>query len=293
MEHCSHSIKFWAVDLEPHILSNAIEWVCTAFFHSNSSQQLWNLPEEIIFSCFVAILNDTFEIELAQEDEGYESGSESLSIPTPLRIAPWIYHVSKSENLSFNPTTPITTAEQQGSDATVLYATIWCSAALMKRGLAQPSHPHLWHSSTLDSSPVHRRAEPPLPVQHHVNQHHMSPLSTDQFFKDETTKENFPTAPPDDGVWLEDQKPDWQLCIHDASQPNHLFHYTCSYANLDFACNLTPSLTPAVAKLEYGIMDLMDTDLEDIMSTTSAKDIPELEDISEHPDHSQAKPWFA
>ena len=28
-------------------------------------------------------LNDTFEKELTQEDEGYESGSESLSIPIP------------------------------------------------------------------------------------------------------------------------------------------------------------------------------------------------------------------
>ena len=57
-------------------------------------------------------LNDTFERELAQEDEGYESGSKSLSIPTPLRRAPQIYYVSMSENLSFNPTTPLTTAEQ-------------------------------------------------------------------------------------------------------------------------------------------------------------------------------------
>ena len=37
----------------------------------------------------------------------------------------------------------------------------------------------------------------------------------------------------------------------------------------------------------------MDTDLEDIMLTTSAKDIPDLEDISDHPDHSQPKAWFA
>ena len=57
-------------------------------------------------------LNDTFEIELAQEDEGYESGSDSLNIPTTLRRKPWIYQVSMRENLSFNPTTPLTTAEQ-------------------------------------------------------------------------------------------------------------------------------------------------------------------------------------
>ena len=56
-------------------------------------------------------LNDTFERELAQEDDGYESGIESLSIPTPLRKAPWLYHISMSENLSFDPTTPLTTVE--------------------------------------------------------------------------------------------------------------------------------------------------------------------------------------
>ena len=59
----------------------------------------------------MATLNDTFERELTQEDKGYESGNESLSIPTPLRRALQIYLISMSENLSFNPTTPCTTAE--------------------------------------------------------------------------------------------------------------------------------------------------------------------------------------
>ena len=38
--------------------------------------------------------------------------SKSLGIPTPLRRALQIYHISTSENLSFDPTTPLTTAEQ-------------------------------------------------------------------------------------------------------------------------------------------------------------------------------------
>ena len=55
-------------------------------------------------------LNDTFstERELTQDDKAYESRSESLSIPTPLSIALRIYHISMSENLSFNTTTPLT-----------------------------------------------------------------------------------------------------------------------------------------------------------------------------------------
>ena len=45
---------------------------------------------------------DTFEKELTQEDEGYESGSETFHIPTPLRRAPRVYHVSMVDDLSFN-----------------------------------------------------------------------------------------------------------------------------------------------------------------------------------------------
>ena len=44
-------------------------------------------------------LNNTFETELAQDDECYESGSESFDIPTPLSIALRLYHVSTVEDL--------------------------------------------------------------------------------------------------------------------------------------------------------------------------------------------------
>ena len=70
-------------------------------------------------------------------------------------------------------------------------------------------------------------------------------------------------------------------------------HYPCQYANLNFAQNVPPSLTPEAAEFKYDIMDLIDPHLKDIMSTTSAKDIPDLEDISDHPDHSKLKAWFA
>ena len=52
------------------------------------------------------MLSDAFEQELALGDKGYDSGSESLSIPTPLHRAPHLCHISASENLSFRPTTP-------------------------------------------------------------------------------------------------------------------------------------------------------------------------------------------
>ena len=44
--------------------------------HSNYK----TFQKKSIFSHFVTTLNDTFLIELTQEDEGYESGSETLNI---------------------------------------------------------------------------------------------------------------------------------------------------------------------------------------------------------------------
>ena len=293
------ALHFWTADLELHILSDAIEWVYTAFFYSNSAQQLQYLPKQILFSCFMTTLNNTFEIELAQEDEGYERGSKSLNIPTPLRRVPRIYHILTRE-LSFNPTTPFTTAKQHPvhspqrfrCHSPVWHCLVFCSS---EESPVRPSDPCLWHSSTLDSSPVFRGAESPLPVQHHVNHHHMSAPSTDQFFMDGTTKENFPTAPLDDDIWSEDQIPDRHLFIHDTSQPTHLYHYSCPYVNLNFEMDLPWSPTLGAAEYGHGIMDLsnVSVDMEDIMTTTSDEDISDLEDISGHPDSSQLEACFA
>ena len=42
------ALQFWMADLDPQMLSNAIEWVYTAFFCSNFAQHLRNISEEII-----------------------------------------------------------------------------------------------------------------------------------------------------------------------------------------------------------------------------------------------------
>ena len=76
------AIQFWMADLKPHILNNAIERVYTAFFCHDSAQQLRNISDEILFSHLVTTLHDAFEQEHAQKGEGYESRSESLSVPT-------------------------------------------------------------------------------------------------------------------------------------------------------------------------------------------------------------------
>ena len=78
MEHSSHSTTILDGRSRASKLSNATEQVYTAFFCSNSAQQLRNISEDILFGHFVTTLNDTFERELTMEEEGYDSGSESL-----------------------------------------------------------------------------------------------------------------------------------------------------------------------------------------------------------------------
>ena len=55
------ALQFWMADLEPYTLSNAIEQVYTAFFCSNSAQQLRKISEKVLFGHFVTTLNDAFE----------------------------------------------------------------------------------------------------------------------------------------------------------------------------------------------------------------------------------------
>ena len=64
---------------------------------------LWQQSDEVLFSCFVTTLNATFEIKLAFEDKGYDSGSKNFNIPTPLRRTSKIHHISSEEHASFDP----------------------------------------------------------------------------------------------------------------------------------------------------------------------------------------------
>ena len=52
-------------------------------------------------------MNAAFDQQLSLADEGYESGSDTIDLPTPLRKTPRIHHVSSMENASFNPA-PVT-----------------------------------------------------------------------------------------------------------------------------------------------------------------------------------------
>ena len=182
------ALQFWTEDLKPNILSVTTERVYMAFFCSESSQQLCTLSEEILFGCFVTTLNDTFESELAQEDEGYESGSESLNIPTPLCRAPWLYHVSTHDNLSFGPATLTAHSPHQPGNLNAM-----CCHLTFKED----------DDSSIDSNTFHARTEHHSPVGHPVACYLSS---TDN--NEEEEEKHFPTAPLNDDVWMEKPVPD-------------------------------------------------------------------------------------
>ena len=88
------SLQFWTADLDPVTLGRATEHVYTTFFYSPSSHTLCQQSHEILFGCFVITLNATFDQQLSLADEGYESGSDTIDFPTPLRKTLRIHHVS-------------------------------------------------------------------------------------------------------------------------------------------------------------------------------------------------------
>ena len=102
------SLQFWAEDLNPITLGIASEGVCTTFFWTPTSHTLHQLPEDILFGCFVIALNAAFTQQLSLADEGYESGSNTSDLPTSLQKTPCIHHISSMDHASLNPahTTP-------------------------------------------------------------------------------------------------------------------------------------------------------------------------------------------
>ena len=101
------SLQFWTEDLDPATLGRATECDYTTFFYSPSSHTLHQQPDEILFGCFVISLNAAFDQQLSLANEGYESGSDTIDLPTPLRKTPRIHHVSCMEHTSFDPA-PVT-----------------------------------------------------------------------------------------------------------------------------------------------------------------------------------------
>ena len=96
-------LQFWTADLDPITLGRATEEVYSAFFYSSSRHTLHQQSDKILFGCFVIALNATFDQKLLLADEGYESGSDTIDLPTPLRKTPRMHHVSSIEHVLFDP----------------------------------------------------------------------------------------------------------------------------------------------------------------------------------------------
>ena len=105
------SLQFWTEDLDPITLGIASECIYTTFFWTPTSHTLCQLSEDVLFGRFVIALNAAVMQQLSLADEGYESGSNSADLPTPLQKTPHIHHVSSMEHTSFDPvhTTPCST----------------------------------------------------------------------------------------------------------------------------------------------------------------------------------------
>ena len=97
------SLQFWTADLDPVTLGRATEHIYTTFFYSPSSHTLHQQSNKILFGCFVITLNAASDQQLSLADEGHESGSDTINLPTPLRKTPQIHHVSSMEHTSFDP----------------------------------------------------------------------------------------------------------------------------------------------------------------------------------------------
>ena len=82
------SLQFWTADLDAVTLGRATEQVYTTSFYSSSSHTLHQQSDKILFGCFVITLNAAFDQQLSLADEGYESGSDTINLPTPLRKTP-------------------------------------------------------------------------------------------------------------------------------------------------------------------------------------------------------------
>ena len=88
------SLQFWTEDLDPVTLGIATECIYTTFFYTSTSQTQCQQSNETLFGHLIIALNAAFTQQLLLADEGYESGSDTINLPTPLQKTPCIHHVS-------------------------------------------------------------------------------------------------------------------------------------------------------------------------------------------------------
>ena len=195
------SLQFWTSDLDQVTLGTATEEVYSAFFYSTSTHTLHQQSDKILFGHFMITLNAAFDWQLALADEGYESSSDTINLPTPLRKMPRIHHVSSIEHALFYP-----------------------DRVTPQNMLRTPPRPVCrWLSFSPSDDDNTPRDTPPTP--------RATPTCTPEYLEDKEEEEDFQTAPLNDDHWTTEEIPDRTLCIHEHALPHGLCPYPCPYAN--------------------------------------------------------------
>ena len=110
------------------------------------------------------------------------------------------------------------------------------------------------------------RMEHHSPVEHPMACHLSNTDEDDEEEGEE--EEHFPTAQLNDDIWKQEPVPDRHLCIHEDSQ-HYLCPYPCPYSLDQLHFNYAPQH-----------MDLSNISaFQDVITTASDKDIPNLEDV--------------
>ena len=197
------SLQFWTADLDPITLGRATEEVYSTFFYSTSTHTLHQQSDKILFDCLMIALNAAFDQPLSLADEDYESGSDTINLPTSIRKMPGIHHVSSIEHASFDPEplTPWNTSQTPP----------W----LVCRWLSLSSRDD---DNTLGDTPPTPRA---------------TPASTPEYLEDEEEEEeeeeDFKMVPLDNDHWTTEEITDRTLCIHEHALPHGLCPYPYPY----------------------------------------------------------------
>ena len=175
-----------------------------------------NYLKMFYLDAFVIALNAVFTQQLSLADEGHESSSDTVDLPTPLRKTPCIHHVSSTEHVSFNPvhTAPCNTVTITPQSPPQTPTRLVCC--------------HLSFSSDGDQDPDS------IPVYADSSDDDRDPDSTPVYSDSpDEEEEDFPMVPLDDKHWTLETVPERPFCIHENGLPNNLCQHPCPYGSND------------------------------------------------------------
>ena len=213
----------------------------------NSSHTLCQLPEDVLFGHFIIALNAAFAQQLSLADEGYESGSDSTDLPTPLRKMPHILHVLSLQHASFDPT----------------HATP-CRPVTTSNSLIHTPIRPVCHCLSFSSDQDHDTSPVCMDTSNSSRDTAPEPSDNEESSNEE---EDFQTVPMDDEHWTTEMVLERPFCIHENGLPNNVCSYPCPY--------VTNGTTSYIDSL-----DLSDiSDIKDHFLTTSdEEELPGLEE---------------